>query len=271
MTNSVTRSLEAAVDAQFSAVAENYRTSAVHAQGDDLTQMLAFARLRGNEAVLDAGCGAGHASAAFAPYVRQIVAYDLSEAMLAQVRLLASERRLANITTRQGTVDQLPFEDASFDLVISRYSAHHWAKPDAALREFWRVLKPGGRFILSDIAAPSEPLLDTWLQTLEVLRDPSHVRDHSEAQWLVMLDASGFEAQVTFNWQLPLDFNAWVRRINTPTLYVDALASLLVGAPAEARAAFAMTFDEGAQGRLLPVQFSIPGALFIGTRREDAA
>jgi SAM-dependent methyltransferase len=233
--------------------------------------MLALARLRGDEVILDAGCGAGHASAAFAPFVRQIVAYDLSEAMLGQLSLLASERGIGNITTRQGTVDQLPFEASSFDLVISRYSAHHWAKPDAALREFWRVLKPGGRFILSDIAAPPEPLLDTWLQTLEALRDPSHVRDHTVAQWSAMLDACGFEAQVVFTWQLPLAFSAWVRRINTPALYADALASLMVSAPLEVRTAFAMTFDEGAQARLLPVQFAIPGALLVGTRREDAS
>ena len=96
------------------------------------------------------------------------------------------------------------------------------------------------------------------------------MRDHSAAQWLAIFDASGFKAQVAFTWQLPLEFGAWVRRINTPALYVDALAALMAGAPAEVRSAFEMTFDEGAQGRLLPVQFTIPGALFVGICREDA-
>jgi hypothetical protein len=86
-----------------------------------------------------------------------------------------------------------------------------------------------------------------------------------------MFDEAGFVGRIAFEWQLPLDFSAWVRRINTPALYVDALAALMAGAPSEVRQAFAMTFDEGAQGRLTPVQFTIPGALLVGVRREDAA
>lgn len=58
-------------------------------------------------------------------------------------------------------------------MVISRYSAHHWHDVPQALREVQRVLKPGGKFILMDITSPGRPVLDIWLQTIEVLRDPS--------------------------------------------------------------------------------------------------
>ena len=57
---------------------------------------------------------------------REVVAYDLSAEMLDVVAEAAEERGLRNIKTQQGVVESLPFEDASFDLVVSRYSAHHW-------------------------------------------------------------------------------------------------------------------------------------------------
>ena len=87
---------------------------------------------------LDAGCGAGHTAAAIAPYTAEVIAYDLTPSMLDQVAQLAAERGLNNIATQQGDVENLPFEDASFDLVTSRYSAHHWPHPATALSEFAR-------------------------------------------------------------------------------------------------------------------------------------
>ena len=66
----------------------------------------------------------------------------------------AAARGLANVVTRPGAVELLPFEDDSFDLVLSRYSAHHWRDVDAGLREAARVLKPGARFVILELATP---------------------------------------------------------------------------------------------------------------------
>jgi len=136
-----------AVTQQFSAVAEHYRTSAVHAAGEDLAHLVAAAALRGHERVLDAGSGAGHTALALAPGAAQVTAVDLSAAMLAQGQRLAQERGQDNITFEVGDVEALTFAAASFDLVASRYSAHHWPHPQQALREFRRVLRPGGRLL----------------------------------------------------------------------------------------------------------------------------
>jgi ubiquinone/menaquinone biosynthesis C-methylase UbiE len=246
--------VKTSVERQFSEAAANYRTSAVHAKGEDLDRMVHVARLNGSERVLDAGCGAGHTALAFAPHVAHVVAYDLSPAMLEQVEALAAERGVRNVEVRQGDVENLPFEDNAFDRVVSRYSAHHWPHPAAALREFHRVVKPGGQFILSDIVAPEAPTLDTFLQAIELLRDPSHVRDHSAGQWTTMLREAGFEAEVAFTWALPLNFNDWVARIGTPALYIEALRALFDGAPSEVREAMDIQAD---------YTFTIPGALLV--------
>src|SRR5579859_6577960 len=117
---------EAVVNAQFGARAGAYLTSAVHAKGADLDALAALARQHPEAAALDLGCGGGHATFAVAPHVRSVVAYDLAPEMLAVVANAAATRGLGNVATQQGVVERLPFADASFDLVMSRYSAHHW-------------------------------------------------------------------------------------------------------------------------------------------------
>lgn len=121
--------IKASVQRQFNQVAANYSTSSVHAKGRDLEEMVSAVPLTGREQILDAGCGTGHTALAFAPHVAQVVALDFTEGMLAQGRQLAAERGLSNVEFRLGDVEKLPFAAAQFDLVVSRYSAHHWPHP----------------------------------------------------------------------------------------------------------------------------------------------
>lgn len=243
---------------QFSAAAFNYSVSAVHAQGPDLARMVAAGAATGRERVLDAGSGAGHTALAFAPHVAQVVAVDLSQAMLAQGARLAVERGLTNVDFRLGDVEHLPFADGEFDLAASRYSAHHWPHPQRGLAELRRVLRPGGRFLLSDIVSFDDFTCDTYLQAMELLRDPSHVRDHTLRQWLDMLTDAGFEAEVVFTFPVRLDFDDWVKRIGTSATGVAALRTLLDGAPQEVRAALAVEAGHA---------FTLQGAVLRGVAR----
>lgn len=249
----MTQDIKAAVQQQFHQVAANYRTSSVHARGVDLAEMLAAAQPRGHERVLDAGCGTGHTALTFAPHVANVVGVDFTGAMLDQARHLADERGLHNVDFRLGDVEQLPFARSEFDLVVSRYSAHHWPHPQRALAEFQRVLRPGGRLILSDIVSFDSFVVDTFVQAIELLRDPSHVRDHTIAQWRSLFAGAGFAAEVVFTWGLRLDFADWVARMRTPDVNVVALRSLMATAPTDVRAA--LLFEEDGS-------FTLQGALF---------
>lgn len=244
------------VQRQFGNVAANYLTSAVHARGQDLSVMVESARLSGSERVLDAGCGAGHTALAFAPHVREVVALDLTPAMTEQVRRLAAERRQNSVAVCRGDVERLPFAPGAFDLVVSRYSAHHWPDPAVALCEFARALKPGGRFMLGDVVAPDAPTQDTFLQAVELLRDPSHVRDHTCNQWLALFQQAGFAPEVVFTWDIFLEFDDWVARMATPHHSVAMIKTLFDGAPAEVRAAMQVQPD---------YSFTIRGTLLRGT------
>ena len=176
------------VNRQFGPAASAYLTSAAHAQGTDLDKLSRI--VQGKSAtVLDLGCGAGHVSFAVAAGVNAVTACDLSDDMLAVVAGEAVKRGLGNIATRQGIAEALPFPDCSFDYVLTRFSAHHWNSLPQALAEMRRVLKDDGRVIVIDVVAPAAPLLDTHLQSIELLRDVSHVRNYSVAEWTRQLAA----------------------------------------------------------------------------------
>lgn len=254
----MTQDIKAAVQRQFGQVAANYSTSPVHAQGADLAAMVQAANFQGHERILDAGCGTGHTALTFAPYVREVVAVDLTAAMLDQGRRLAQERGLTNIDFRVGDVEQLPFAAAEFDGVVSRLSAHHWPHPQTALQEIHRVLRPGSQFILSDIVSFDDFTADTFLQAMELLRDPSHVRDHTVSQWLTMLQAASFTAEIIAEGEVAIDFQAWVQRMATPPLQVEVLQQLFDSAASEVRNALQIQSN---------YSFTFASALVRGRRR----
>lgn len=239
---------------QFGSMANNYLGSAVHATGADLQRLSGLARQYPDCRALDAGCGAGHAAFALASAgCREVVACDLSPGMTALVREEAARRNLARLSSLTSPVENLPFDDASFDLVVTRYSAHHWLEVSAGIRELARVLAPGGRLVVIDVVAPESPLLDTALQAFELLRDASHVRNYRRSEWRAMLTSAGLGLACEQAWRLDLAFEAWIERIGTPPERVASLHALFAALPEQARQHFAIRAD---------LSFSIDAACF---------
>jgi ubiquinone/menaquinone biosynthesis C-methylase UbiE len=228
---------------QFGATARAYLDSVTHATGEDLVLLGREIAGTPGALVLDLGCGAGHASFAVASHAASVTAYDLTAQMLAVVQREASARGMKNISTVQGMAEVLPFPDAHFDFVISRFSAHHWHDVPAALREARRVLKSDGHVLMIDTAGGETPLLDTHLQAVEILRDPSHIRDYSTREWLALFREAGFTASLRKQWPVPTEFSGWIERQRTAPERVAAIHALWNVAPDEVRAYFEVQPD----------------------------
>jgi SAM-dependent methyltransferase len=239
------------VTAQFGPRATDYVKSAVHAAGADLDRLTRIVRCQPAARVLDLGCGGGYVSARVAPYVREAVAFDLSPGMLDAVTSMCRERGFNNVLTCLGAAEDLPFKNQAFDFVISRYSAHHWHDVPRALREARRVLAPGGRPVFIDVVSPASScgafapaaLLDTFLQAIELLRDPSHVRDYSIEEWQHALADAGFTPGPVTRDRLRLDFSSWVERMATPATHISAIRSLQSYMTGDVKAYFEIETD----------------------------
>lgn len=236
---------QAFVAAHYGPRAQAYVASQVHAAGPDLDQIAAELAGQGAGRALDLGCGGGHVSYRAASHVREVVACDLTPAMLDVVARSAAERGLANITVQQGAAERLPFSDADFDVVLCRFSAHHWQDLEAGLREARRVLKHGGKAVFIDSVAPAQPVLDSHLQAVELLRDASHVRNYTLAEWMGALARSGFAVSSVTARKLRMDFPVWIARTAPPPEHVQAIRSLQETAPAAVRDHFEIGVDGG--------------------------
>ncbi len=228
---------------QFAAVARNYAVSKVHSQGEDLPMLLKLAQLSGQETVLDAGCGPGPVTLQLAPYAGSVTAVDFTPSMLEVAQEAAAARNLFNVEFQLGNLEDLDPPKTVFDRIVTRYSAHHWPNPHKVLRSFRRALKPDGYLLLSDVMASEAPVLDTFLQAAEILRDPSHVRDHTAPQWQEMCRSAGFRSQMVHHWSLRLEFGPWVKRMATAPARIDALHQLFEGAGTDVKTAFDVAAD----------------------------
>src|SRR5215469_10065415 len=123
------------------------RTAAERAAWDRILDLALEGR--GPLEALDAGCGTGFLSFELAARGHRVTGVDFAPAMLAEARRKAAERTVS-VGFEEGDAEHLPFPPASFDLAISRHVLWTLPHPEAAIDEWIRVLRPGGRLVVAD-------------------------------------------------------------------------------------------------------------------------
>jgi ubiquinone/menaquinone biosynthesis C-methylase UbiE len=203
---------KATVRAQFGASAEAYAKSSVHAKGESLALLVEFIQPQPFWHVLDVGTGAGHTAIRFAPWVKDVVATDLTEAMVKKTAELAAQRNLKNLMTKVADAENLPFENDSFDLVTCRLALHHFPYPHRALQEFARVLKTSGILGFTDNVTVDDWYAATYYNDFEKLRDPSHQKVVSMQRLCQLIEESGFHIRYTKVFAKEFEFHDWTNR-----------------------------------------------------------
>ncbi|MBB4953297.1 ubiquinone/menaquinone biosynthesis C-methylase UbiE [Agrobacterium vitis] len=231
------------VQENFGPRASAYVESTVHSQGEDLNRLATIIHDLSPAHAIDLGAGGGHVSYTIAPHAGTVTAVDLSSDMLDAIQQTAAVRGLHTIKTQAASAEHLPFADASFDFLACRYSAHHWHDVNAGLREARRVLAKGTTAVFIDVVAPPAPLLNTHLQAIELLRDTSHVRNYTIAEWTEMLGRAGFDVTGLRPFRLRMEFKSWTQRIGTAEALCTAILMLQDKASPEVKRHFAIEPD----------------------------
>ncbi len=214
------REIHNRVARQFGPNAAAYVSSAGHANAAVLAELVELVDPDPQDRLLDIATGAGHVALAFAPRVQEATALDLTPSMLRQVEAQALERGLTNVATVEGRAESLPFPDRSFEIVTVRLAPHHFADVRAFVREVHRVLTPNGKFLVVDTTVPEDDALDEQINRLELLRDPSHVRNYRSSEWERFLVEAGFRIEHVHIGMhaggTRMELIGWMDRIGTP-------------------------------------------------------
>jgi SAM-dependent methyltransferase len=172
----------------WSGRAELYRESTAHSQGEDLDLLVAWAA--GARTALDVATGGGH------------VARRLREAGLEVVTCDPAPGMSPDVVCR---AEDLPFADASFDVVVTRVAAHHYDDVRRAVAEMARVAA-------AEVLVVDNAFMGEDVEEAERLRDPSHVRNHSEAEWRACLSAAGLRVEQVRHLVHPIELQPWFDR-----------------------------------------------------------
>lgn len=248
------------VQSNFGVAAADYVTSKVHANGQDLAWLVEAAALTGKERVLDVATGGGHTAFALAPYAAEVLALDITRPMLEVAQKESEARQLHNIRFLEADAQAIPCENASFDVVTCRQAAHHFSNVQQGISEWARVLKPGGKLLLVDSVSPEEQDIDTFLNEIEVLRDPSHGRNHRVSEWQAFLNAAGFVVDSVRQWGIYLDIPSWTQRMRTPPASISMIEQNMRNSSPAVRERLRFEERDGA------LAFTLPSVLIVATR-----
>jgi ubiquinone/menaquinone biosynthesis methyltransferase len=141
--------------------------------------------------------------------------------------------------------EALPFRDASFDRLTCRIAPHHFTDVRTALSEMARVTRPGGRIGIIDSTVPGDPALDAFLNGVEKVRDPSHVRSYRVEEWLEFLAEAGLLLQQAATIWKTHAFPEWVARTGIPKAVQREVESIFLTAFPLARETFRVRTDAG--------------------------
>ena len=212
---------------RFGQFAQSYVTSAPHAQGSDLDRLLAIAQPQADWQALDVATGGGHTALKLAPHVAQVIASDITPNMLEAARGFIASKGQANVSFELADAERLPYADGRFDLVTCRIAPHHFADAARFVREAARVLVPGGRLVVEDHLLPDGAAAARYVEAYEKLRDPSHNRAYSEAEWRAMFVQAGLQVEHAERVEKRLEFVDWVERQGCAPEVVARLVAML--------------------------------------------
>lgn len=213
---------------QFGIRSQNWHQSAVWIANDELlAEHVKHLSPGAFPKMLDVCCGSGVVGASFTSKVGTKFGLDITPEMIALART-----RLDHLS--QGTVYELPFKDNAFDLVVNREVLHLLPNPERPVSEIFRVLKPGGRFIVGQIL-PFGPEDAAWMYRVFKKKQPLIFNMFQEEDFRELLLGAGFIDLAMSEYNLWESIDVWIDTHETTNLHRHEIRELFYNAPKEVR------------------------------------
>jgi ubiquinone/menaquinone biosynthesis C-methylase UbiE len=181
---------------------EAYRESAAHREGPDLDLLAEWAEGRN---ALDVATGGGHTARRLREAGFEVITLDPAPGMAADVLARAED---------------IPFADGSFDVVACRIAPHHFEDVRAAVAEMARVARD--LVLIEDTLYAGE-----HVEEAERLRDPTHVRSYSEAEWRALLEGAGLTVEEVRLLEKSRPVDAWLEQAGCTAEEAEEVKSML--------------------------------------------
>ena len=250
---------EQLIRSEFSRQAGVMSQAAIFNDANVLARICDAGRLTRSSRVLDVACGPGIVVEALARSAGEVVGCDITPVMLEKARARCAG--LANTLFKPGRAEALPFDDASFDVVVSRSAVHHFPDPTAAFREMARVVRSGGRVITVDVQSAEAPAESALHNALEILRDPSHVRMLPKSELHRALAQAGLAIEEAITWTNHREFSEWMKITAAPERIGPLKVVMTALAERGAAAGIGLRLEDGT------LRFEHTAALTIAIRR----
>ena len=213
----------------------------------------------GEDTVLDVACGPGLVVCAFAAHAKHAIGIDLTPAMIGRARRLQETKGIGNVSWHVGDVLGMPFRDGEFSVVSCRFAFHHFVQPQRVLAEMVRVCRPGGQVAVVDVVASEDPAVAACLNTMDSLRDPSHVRFMPESELRLFFAAAGVPNPEVEHYPLEGDLDSLLSR-SFPNEGDDATIRQMFG---DSLGDDGMGMGTRREGRL--IRYAYPTAILVAT------
>ena len=246
---------------QFGEHAENYRMSRTHGNQAALERIIQFIAPEGGEKAADVGSGGGHMSVSLAKWVNELIAIDMTPQMLTQTSILAGQRGLSNIIRCLADAQNLPFKAEVFDIVSCRSVLHHVSDVAMAVSEMGRILRRGGKLFIGDMIGFEDKAATRYVDDIERLRDPSHVKTYSLEEWHRFFEAAGCKiARTSVTSRRSYNLKEWTDRSGTPKDRIEMTVKMLQNVPEDVGKYLKVEHADGVYS------LSAKGAQFLGIK-----
>lgn len=209
--------------AQFTQQATSFTKIAGHF--DAIEKLVEISKATKNDRVLDVASGPGLVAAGFAKAAQHVECFDLTSAMLEQAKKYLIAEGVANVSFQEGDAMHLPYPDNSFDIVVTRYSFHHFLYPESVLKEIIRVCKPTGRILIADIVMGKEA--SEIFDRLEKLRDSSHVKALTQMEFSDLLTHYNFNNVSQYSYTVDINLEELLSASSTKEIHANEIRRLI--------------------------------------------